>query len=450
MFLCSFSDASPDSPRLGLHNVSVSPHSQGATFHRASPEQNPPTPATASPSTPSPSRPSSLPGVAASPVTAAVSSSTTSQPIPVPSQVKAYEQIQRSIGGSPNSPGHASQGSQKSPSPAQIPLQPSPQGMPIPRKNSTGSVPSVGSMSPPSVHFTIGTPPSSTWRRSSVASGATPPACSSPLRKQHSASPLPTIVGSPTKVPPGFVFPSPDGTTAMQDSPSSPLQTPFGNRPRTKTCPDNIAAVGYDVECEWDFLFKSLMITSVPWINAHFISPFQARAWSLWACLWTEAAQTQAPCSRGALVEANSLSNSSKLPSAHWLHPIIQVSPIIDPSHVQPALILHLFPVPGCVSPSNNSMVPYSSSQGSLHHVASAPGLRDRTTSLSRQRRLSGAEEAPSNLPFTQSPPNMEGPIMFVAPELAEETLMDVSTFASCLLSCTLSASFSCALLWSL
>lgn len=33
----------------------------------------------------------------------------------------------------------------------------------------------------------------------------------------------------------------------------------------------------------------------------------------------------------------------------------------------------------------------------------------------------------PSSLMFAASPPNMEGPIMFVAPELSEETLMDVS-----------------------
>jgi len=37
-------------------------------------------------------------------------------------------------------------------------------------------------------------------------------------------------------------------------------------------------------------------------------------------------------------------------------------------------------------------------------------------------------EDSPGKtMAFAQSPPNMEGPIMFVAPELAEETLMDVS-----------------------
>lgn len=35
----------------------------------------------------------------------------------------------------------------------------------------------------------------------------------------------------------------------------------------------------------------------------------------------------------------------------------------------------------------------------------------------------------PSSLLYAQSPPNMEGPITFVAPELAEDTLMDVRMF---------------------
>ena len=47
-----------------------------------------------------------------------------------------------------------------------------------------------------------------------------------------------------------------------------------------------------------------------------------------------------------------------------------------------------------------------------------------------RRRNFSGGyyDDSPGKtMAFAQSPPNMEGPIMFVAPELAEETLMDVS-----------------------
>ena len=87
--------------------------------------------------------------------------------------------------------------------------------------------------------------------------------------------------------------------------------------------------------------------------------------------------------------------------------------------------------VPSGPSTSSTMVVPYSGSQGSLHHTSTNPSLRERAPSFPRQRHLSGpqaGEEAPpSSLPYAQSPPNMEGPIMFVAPELAEETLMDVS-----------------------
>lgn len=41
-------------------------------------------------------------------------------------------------------------------------------------------------------------------------------------------------------------------------------------------------------------------------------------------------------------------------------------------------------------------------------------------------RRTMSATTPPSNLMFAQSPPNMEGPVAFVAPGLAEETLMGV------------------------
>jgi hypothetical protein len=45
-----------------------------------------------------------------------------------------------------------------------------------------------------------------------------------------------------------------------------------------------------------------------------------------------------------------------------------------------------------------------------------------------RRRSLSALEPSPPHRNFPRSPPNMGGPVIFVAPELAEETLMDVST----------------------
>ena len=73
-----------------------------------------------------------------------------------------------------------------------------------------------------------------------VFAGFTPPRITSTPFPGPSS--LPTIVGSPTKVTTGFQFPIVDA--ARDASPTSPLQTPFGTA-RTKTCPDNIAAVGY-------------------------------------------------------------------------------------------------------------------------------------------------------------------------------------------------------------
>ena len=94
-------------------------------------------------------------------------------------------------------------------------------------------------------------------------------------------------------------------------------------------------------------------------------------------------------------------------------------------------------------SPPGNKMVPYTGSNSSLNHNNSNTSLRDLSDLATRQRRPSNGndeacsrqrsyssgcyEDSPAHtMTFAQSPPNMEGPIMFVAPELAEETLMDV------------------------
>lgn len=196
----------------------------------------------------SPSRPSSLP----------VMSAPSTSPIPVPSQVKAYQQIQRSIGHSPSSssPGWPqSTPSPASPSPRfQTQHSPHSAAVTIVPKHSTGSVPSLGSISPPTVQFSIGTPPSSggNWRRNSmgtppsggktiIATTSSPRSISnSPLKRTSSAtSPLPTILGSPIKVSSAFAFPG-----GSNESPTSPLHTPFATL-RTKTCPDHIGEVGY-------------------------------------------------------------------------------------------------------------------------------------------------------------------------------------------------------------
>lgn len=82
-------------------------------------------------------------------------------------------------------------------------------------------------------------------------------------------SSLPTIVGSPTKMPAGFHFPTTaaDVTNVeMKDAVpvgSVPLQTPFAAC-RNKTCPDNIAATGYTPDGEFiNILFLTLCIDYV-------------------------------------------------------------------------------------------------------------------------------------------------------------------------------------------
>ena len=88
-------------------------------------------------------------------------------------------------------------------------------------------------------------------------------------------------------------------------------------------------------------------------------------------------------------------------------------------------------------SPPSGAVLPYSGSNASLGREVSPGGGRERTMSSgSSSEQLQ--HKAPhtsyeNNSPQTEFPtffhssPTMEGPISFVAPELAEEILMDVS-----------------------
>ena len=72
-------------------------------------------------------------------------------------------------------------------------------------------------------------------------------------------------------------------------------------------------------------------------------------------------------------------------------------------------------------SPSRGVVVPYNNANTSLNR-------EDNVTFNQRVRRQSANYDmSPTGVPVCQSPHNMEGPISFVAPELAEETLMEVS-----------------------
>ncbi|KAK2181741.1 hypothetical protein NP493_383g02026 [Ridgeia piscesae] len=356
-----FSDNSPDSPKLNPKLVRNSPRGGTVPMRKKAA-------LTSSPRQTSPSRPSSLP--------VHCPSTSPSQPIPVPSQVRAYEQIQRSVGGSPSSP----------PS-ARVPS--SPKGVPIPRKASTGSIASVGSISPPSVQFTIGTPPGAPWRKMSLGSTppmnrhTPPPGGTSPLRRASGpavtttrmsvpnvagTSPaLPTIVGSPTKFNGALRFTV--GTPVQEE----PLFAPFGGR----------------------------MAVPVESDDRSMTEP-------------------------GAVI---SRSSSATRLSDQLLKAAFGIRTPSGGAADLPAGLSH--------SPTTGVVVPYSSAAlptGTFPHAGSSSSLKESATTQvtfahARTRTLScGLEESASDsMRYMQSLPTMEGPVTFVAPELAEEVLMDKS-----------------------
>ncbi|XP_060584865.1 serine/threonine-protein kinase ULK2-like isoform X3 [Ruditapes philippinarum] len=142
-----------------------------------------------------------------------------SEPIPVPSQVAAYQRMQSN---SPLSP-QVSNKTFESGSPLKTIVEKKESGLSI---QGSELKPNITDISPP-VQFSIGTPPGNTntpgsWRRSSISNspnkyGTTPP---SPLKKSGSVpahlspvqftgpSSLPTIMDSPTKVPSTLHFPT--------------------------------------------------------------------------------------------------------------------------------------------------------------------------------------------------------------------------------------------------
>lgn len=224
-----------DTPPQSLNTVTASPNAGVVTFKKASDGQT------------SPNRPSTLPMQIPAP------SSQTSEPIPVPSQVKAYQRIQSSM-----SPSQSPKKMDVSPAESvkeqkKKEIQASPQSA-----ENRFSGPDVGSMSPPTVKFSIGTPPSAGhWKRGSIGTspgryGNTPPSLTgSPHRRSGSASPifpsmpfagpgsLPAIMGSPTKFGGGIESRSPESSM-----PAEPVHAPFGvSRPRT--VPDNMAALQF-------------------------------------------------------------------------------------------------------------------------------------------------------------------------------------------------------------
>lgn len=72
------------------------------------------------------------------------------------------------------------------------------------------------------------------------------------------------------------------------------------------------------------------------------------------------------------------------------------------------------------------TVIPFAGFGGSREHINSGGSDKsDRSGSYVRRTTSTEASPPPA-LMYAQSPSNMEGPIAFVAPELSEETLMDV------------------------
>lgn len=126
----------------------------------------------------------------------ALVSSYRTEPIPVPSQKQAYEQMQRSLGRARSCGSSSSSvGAAQPPSPDEVPPR-SPKLMQVERRDSVGSnssdlgrrTPDFANMSPPNVQFHIGTPPSGGRRRH--LSGGTPPRARHGIPMPTSGSPL--------------------------------------------------------------------------------------------------------------------------------------------------------------------------------------------------------------------------------------------------------------------
>ena len=76
----------------------------------------------------------------------------------------------------------------------------------------------------------------------------------------------------------------------------------------------------------------------------------------------------------------------------------------------------------------NRTVIPFAGFGGSRERINSGGSDKsDRSAGYTR-RPVPNEASPPPTLMYAQSPSNMEGPITFVAPELSEETLMDVRT----------------------
>ncbi|XP_048751860.2 serine/threonine-protein kinase ULK2-like isoform X3 [Ostrea edulis] len=312
----------------------------------------------------SPSRPSTLPMQQAQ---------NQSEPIPVPTQVKAFERLR-----SCSSPHSNSNKSGMEISPAESAKSSGQNVKMSPQVESRFSAPDIGSFSPPigTLKFSIGTPPSvpTPWRKSSFGSsqggGQYHPANvsnspnrrgsmgSSPMGLNHNfSSPgsLPTILDAS----PHFELNC--GPQVTDNMPTDPVRAPFGHS-RPRTIPDSKGTKRYN-PAEVDRIKRNVL----------------------------ERCNTDP----GTAEDNSMLSQQARV---NYMNQ--QGLNLLEGQVTRYTSNEHL------VSPNENTV------------------RMDTQRAGSYLRRTFSATTPPSNLMFAQSPPNMEGPVTFVAPGLAEETLM--------------------------
>ncbi|XP_041349948.1 serine/threonine-protein kinase unc-51-like [Gigantopelta aegis] len=349
-------DTFGDAPPPSLKAITVRPDVGTVTFKKDSQT--------------SPSRPSTLQ------VLSPTTSTPSSQPIPVPTQVRVSPKQQ------PVSPSSPQNVKRIQTSPAEL-ARVSVDKRPMPRRNSETrlSGPDLGSLSPPSVQFTIGTPPNSAgqWKRTNTPPNrptGTPPSLSgSPHRKTSSTtsprySPLPfagpgslpPILGSPTRIPTGFDF------RYSPEEQQEYLQAPFGGG-HNNNLPENMATVA--------FTNKEVSPHEIHNMEYH-----------------------RNNSDPGSLARGQSLLSQQLLRAAFA-------------NQTQGAVIQY-----GGNGERRGSFVNEKEKIGSLERERSSSFLK-RTSSTFME------SSPPTSQMYAQSPPNMEGPVTFIAPELSEDTLMN-------------------------
>ncbi|XP_022249129.1 serine/threonine-protein kinase unc-51-like [Limulus polyphemus] len=401
--------SSNTSPKMSSH-VEVKPHSGNATFHA------PKASAISSP------RPSYLPvsGTSASPLPSPeVGTYQQSEPIPVPSQKKAYEQIQRSLEDEPsNSSGSVEEKALSSPSSTHMSSNQSSPNLPkhsvrnsvSKRKDSSSSqssersrtVTDICSLSPPTVQFTIGTPPGSGRRRN--YSSSTPPSISArPTSCQCFSPPPPTLSTSPLQRS-NVIVPINLPTLATGNPLSPILGSPIKELSKAKQSLrfqkelSSTASKGLDVYKNNSYssqrvTFSTRAITLPEICSQHFwpgngygsSEPMDQQEYSLHR------------------------SRSSNKFGERGFHRTISLSGAQFMSY----------------SPPRTMIMPY-------HHCC----LNERTTPLGSpvqlRRNSTGCcmffDSSPSSqvcFSYESSPPNTEEPIVFMAPDLPEETILE-------------------------